>query len=485
MVLALLAPPVASVGSSLPPPPLDEGVRGGPANLADPGAWDDATAAERRRTLARAQRIRRTALEMGFAPLAPPPPVRPELVELGRMLAFDPELSGNRDIACMTCHSPGLGTGDGRRLSIGTGGTGLGPERRLAGGVTIGRNSPPLFNLHASQSLFLDGRVALGDDGYLTPAGGALTDVMTQAFEFGALSALPLFPVLARDEMRGFGGNELATLPSDDPPAVWDALMGRLRSVPGYVRLFESAYPGVEMEDMTFAHAANAIAGFIVSELASTSTPWDAFLAGDLSALTPSQLAGADRFLELACSECHSGPALTDGEFHNVALAQIGPGLGDGVGGRDDYGRYRVTGDPDQMYAFRTPPLRNVELTAPYGHGGQFQELSDFVAHYGDSAAKLREYGGELSSGLVPLDNADAVLATRDPLLDGVELSPEVVAQLTEFMRALTDPAARELSSLAPPAVPSGLPVAGLEEGGTSDALGSREDVAGAFAGWR
>lgn len=479
MVLALLAPPAASVGSSLLAPPA---ASAGSSLLTPPAAATSSTLGQA--TLA-ARRVRETAIEMGFAPLSPPPAVRPELVELGRMLAFDPELSGNRDIACMTCHSPHHGTGDGLRLSIGTGGSGLGPSRQVAGGVTIGRNSPALFNLHASQPLFLDGRVALGDDGYHTPARETLTDEMTATFEFGALSALPLFPVLARDEMRGFGGNELAALPSDDPRSIWDALMDRLRAIPGYVRLFESAYPGIAMEDMTFAHAANAIAGFLVSDLSFIGSPWDAFLAGDLGALTLAQLDGADRFLELACSECHSGPALTDGEFHNVALAQVGPGLGDGPDGRDDYGRFRVTGDPDQRYAFRTPALRNVELTAPYGHAGQFADLSDFVAHYGDSADKLRGYGGELPAGLAPLDNEDAILATRDPLLDGVELSPETVAQLTEFMRALTDPAARELSSLVPRAVPSGLPVAGVGTTGASGAPGSAEDVAAAFAGGR
>ncbi len=435
--LALLVPPAASVAT------------GGLAGGAPPDSLH-----------AQAWRVRQTALDRGFAPLPAAPLVRPELVELGRMLAFDPILSGNRDISCMTCHHPSTGTGDGLRLSIGTGGVGLGPDRRNAAGLTIGRNSPALFNLQASHPLFLDGRVGLDAGGYHTPVGPLLTDDMASTLEFGAPSALPLIPVLSRDEMRGYGSNELAALPSDDAAAIWAGLMARLGQVPAYVRLFEAAYPGEDFESMTFAHASNAIAGFLLADLSFSDTPWDRFLAGDLDALSSPQLDGAERFLDLACSECHSGPALTDGEFHNVALAQIGPGLGDGPRGNDDYGRFRVTGDPADRYAFRTPALRNVELTAPYGHAGQFLDLSEFVAHYGDSAAGLRAYVDEPMPGLAPLHNADAVLATRDELLDGVELSDEDVAKLTAFMLALTDDAARDLTYLVPASVPSGLPVA-------------------------
>lgn len=443
-ILALLVPPAASIGSQ-------------PAAAAQTPSEE-------------ARRVRDLALERGFAPLPPPPEVRPVLVELGRALAFDPILSGNRDISCMTCHHPALGTGDGLRLSIGAGGVGVGPSRRQAAGLTIGRNSPPLYNLHATAALFLDGRLALGEDGYHAPDGVTLPDDEIADFEFGPLSALPLFPVLARDEMRGYGGNELAALPADEPRAIWAAIMDRLARIPKYVRLFERAYPTQRFEEMTFGHAANAIAGFIASELALADTPWDRFLAGDAGALSPSQRLGAELFLNLACSECHSGPVLTDGEFHNVALAQIGPGLGNGPLGDDDYGRYRVTGDPSDRYAFRTPALRNVELTAPYGHAGQFLDLSDFIAHYGDSADGLRAYGDDLPQGLAPLQNFDAILETRDELLDGVKLTERDVTLLTQFMLALTDPAARDLSHLVPASVPSGLPVA-------------RVDVAGTFAG--
>jgi hypothetical protein len=76
------------------------------------------------------------------------------------------------------------------------------------------------------------------------------------------------------------------------------------------------------------------------------------------------------------CADCHSGTFQTDLEFHAIGIPQIGPGFG-GVGfqGREDFGREGVTGDPEDRYKFRTPSLRNVALTAPYGHDGFYRTL--------------------------------------------------------------------------------------------------------------
>ena len=186
----------------------------------------------------------------------------------------------------------------------------------------------------------------------------------------GRLSALPLFPVLSREEMRAATGNELADIKDKSPQQVWEALMMRLGKIPEYRRMFEAAYPGTKFGDMTFAHASNAIAGFMIQRFAFNDSPWDRFLAGDDNALTDLQLRGAKDFMSARCSICHNGPALTDNKFHNVAVAQIGPGEGDGPDGRDDFGRMRVTGVGAERYAFRTPPLRNVALTGPWGHDG-------------------------------------------------------------------------------------------------------------------
>lgn len=411
-----------------------------------------------------ADRVRALAAARGVGPLPPPPSVRPALVELGRALVFDPILSGNRDIACMSCHAPRFAMGDARRLPIGQGGTGLGPARTHPQGRLVPRNAPPLFNLHVLSSFFWDGRIAPDEKGRFRHSIGPLVpEDMAGVFEFGALSAVGLLPVLSRAEMRGTSGNELAAIPDGQPGRVWRAIMRRLGSIPEYRALFEAAYPGTPFRRMTFAYATNAMAGFLTAELAFDDSPWDRFLAGEDDALDAMQLEGARIFMEIRCSECHNGAAFTDGAFHNVALAQLGPGMGDGPSGHDDFGRERVTGNAADRYAFRTTPLRNVELTGPYGHAGQFASLHDFVDHYSESGRKLRDYD---ASRLEPpldatvLDNADHILATRDPIIDGVELDPETVDALTAYLLALTDPAARELTRLIPERVPSGLPVA-------------------------
>jgi cytochrome c peroxidase len=410
-----------------------------------------------------AAEVRQLAAGRGITPLQRPAPVRNALVQLGQALAFDKVLSGNRDISCMTCHLPGLGVGDQRSLSIGQGATGLGLDRVHPQGAFIPRNAPAAFNLHAVQPLFWDGRVFQEAGSVMhTPASDKVTVEMERVFEFGTLSALPLFPVLSRPEMRADGGNELAEIPDTDEPTIWAALMRRLGDIPQYRRMFERAYPGQRFDDMTFAHASNAIAGFLTDKLAFNNSPWDRFLAGDDRALTDVQLAGAMNFMSARCSLCHNGPAFTDDQFHNVALAQFGPGTGDGPDGRDDFGRMKVTGNALERYAFRTTPLRNVELTGPWGHNGAFVDLRAFVDHYSESDLKLRNYdAGQLEPLLrgTVLATFEEILATRDTLLDGVVFTPQQVDEVAEFMKALTDPAARHVRQLTPGRVPSGLPV--------------------------
>src|SRR3569832_249382 len=120
--------------------------------------------------------VRQLAAGRGVVPLPPRPYVRPALSRLGQALAFDKILSGTRDISCMTCHLPAFATGDDRSVSIGQGGTGLGPGRSHPGGVFIPRNAPALFNMSAMRHLFWDGRVEVDARGtFHTPAGAQLT----------------------------------------------------------------------------------------------------------------------------------------------------------------------------------------------------------------------------------------------------------------------------------------------------------------------
>ncbi|MEP6620452.1 MAG: cytochrome c peroxidase [bacterium] len=413
--------------------------------------------------------VRKLAASRGVFAMPVPPHVRPALVHLGQMLAFDPILSGNRNIACMTCHLASLGTGDGRSLSIGEGGTDFGPSRTHARGVFIPRNAPPLFNLGAMRHLFWDGRVEVDDRGRMhTPAGSAVTPAMEGAFEFGPVSAIGMFPVTNRAEMRGRLGkevatNELAPIGDEDFAGIWSAIMRRLGAIPEYRTMFAAAYPGERFEDMTFAHASNAIGGFLVDQLTFANSPWDRFLAGDGRALTQRQLDGAGTFLTLKCSLCHVGSTFSDEKFHDVAVAQIGPGEGDGGSARDDFGRMRVTGATADRYLFRTTPLRNVELTGPYGHDGAIASLRAFVDHYSESDKKLLAFDPtslEPSLRLTMLPTTLDILAQRDTIIRGVVLTPALVDKLMDYMLALTDPASRNLSHIVPPQVPSKLPMA-------------------------
>ena len=407
--------------------------------------------------------VRQLAAGRGVVALPPTPYVRPALARLGQALAFDKILSGNRDISCTTCHLPEFATGDGRSLSIGQGGVGIGPGRRMPSGIFIPRNAPPLFNVWAMRHLFWDGRVETTQHGHLsTPAGRQLTREMGRVMEFGPASALAMFPVGNRDEMRAYSGNELAAIPDSDNTAIWAGIMRRIGRIPEYRRMFEEAYPGQRFEHMTFAHASNAIGAFMVDKLTFANTPWDRFLAGRDNALTPKQLQGAQTFLTLKCSICHNGSTFSDEKFHDVAMVQFGPGKGNGPSLHDDFGRMNITGLESDKYLFRTTPLRNVELTGPYGHDGAIGTLQAFIEHYSESDLKLLAFDPmqldpELRNTLLP--NSADILAQRDTLLKGVVLTPALVGQLMDYMSALTDDRARDLRHLTPRRVPSGLPV--------------------------
>ena len=122
----------------------------------------------------------------------------------------------------------------------------------------------------------------------------------------------------------------------------------------------------------------------------------------------------------------------------------------------------RVTGSAADRYLFRTTPLRNVELTGPYGHDGAITTLRAFIEHYSESDIKLRTFDPSplepaLRATVIP--TTDAILAQRDPLLAGVVLTPELLNALMDYMGTLTDDAARDLTRLVPPRVPSRLPV--------------------------
>ncbi|PRY25322.1 cytochrome c peroxidase [Aliiruegeria haliotis] len=417
----------------------------------------------------------------------PPPPVtdemyrqvNPALVDVGHLLFWDPILSGNRNISCATCHHPRFGTSDGVSLSLGEGGTGLGPDRvpdpDNMPEQRIPRNAPALFNLGAEEftTLFHDGRIQADPsqpNGIRTP----LDQEMVRGFS-GILSAQTMFPVLSQDEMAGhYGENEVSkAIRSGRLTGIggaWDLIAARVRAIPDYQQAFEAALPEVAAgRPVAFTDISNAIADFITVEWRSDDSAFDRHLRGE-AALQDAALAGMELFYgEAGCSTCHSGPFLTDHDFHAMGVPQFGPGKAERFENHArDEGRFRVTGREEDRYAFLTPSLRNVAKTAPYGHTGSHRDLAAFVAFHANPAAAqsdfdrnqpvLQDFDGKpIWSSLDDKAEVGRISTTLDAI--PVDLSAEDVSAIVAFLNSLTDEQSVSGRLGIPKSVPSGLPI--------------------------
>ena len=408
------------------------------------------------------------------------PPAAPAEIELGHLLFYDPVLSGNRNISCATCHHPDFATSDGLSLGIGEGGVGLGPDRRAdpenPPEQRIPRNSTALFNMGATALtvMFHDGRIEVDPSrpsGLRTPLG----EEMVQGFD-SLLSAQTMFPVLSPDEMAGhYQENAVAKAVRQGritgPDGAWDLISQRVAAIPAYAEMFAAAYPEIAAgRPIAFTDISNAIAAFVAWEWRADDSPFDRYLRGE-GALPPRAAEGMALFHGAAgCSECHSGKLLSDMDFHAMGQPQIGPGKVERFETHQrDIGRMRVTGRAEDAYAFRTPPLRNVARTGPWGHAGAYADLAAFIRHHADPAAGLARYAG--GAVLPALDGiADDWAVLRSDALRGeiaqavagraaVALTEAEIAALVAFLESLTDPASLAGRLGIPDAVPSGLPV--------------------------
>ncbi len=401
-------------------------------------------------------------------------------VELGRLLFFDKILSGNRNISCASCHHPLAGTADGLSLPVGEGGAGLAATRDTGGESSpvmerVPRNAPAVFNLGAREfeTMFHDGRVQANPDhpsGFDSPAGDDLPAGLDSA-----LAVQAMFPVTSATEMAGQPGENAVAdaAAASDLKGVWNLLADRLAGIDGYATRFVSVFEDISApEQITYAHAANAIAAFEAAAWRFDNSPFDRHLRGDHRAMSQSQKRGMGLFYRRGgCSDCHSGKFQTDHRFHALAVPQLGPGKGDGPG-YEDYGRERVTANPADRYRFRTPPLRNVAVTGPWGHDGAFKTLRAAVEHHLDALASLATWD-RTQVTLPSRTDLDAVdfLAMDDPLviealaeaceIEAVWLTRAQIDDLMDFLAiGLTDPAVHQMGTVdIPPRVPSGLPI--------------------------
>jgi len=422
------------------------------------------------------KKLRAALAANNITPIAPPPSVSPEMFELGEALFYDKILSGTRDVACATCHAPQHASADGRALNIGIHGTGLGPAR--TGGMVGGRHSQPLFNLHLLPgNLTIDGKVEL-IDGLVSPLGlgtGFIPFPVQQLLGFDVVNTQAILPIATGQEMLGFpdptDNNEVGDCTPFDLGCIWGAYMARILAVPEYVALFAAAFPNTPPAQFNITQVGVAIGSYEYAAFAFDDSPWDRFVAGDDDAISKSAMRGALTFFDPNkgnCVSCHSGNNFTDLKFHKTLTPMFGPGgtvpAGDGPGGLDDFGRMRNSHNAADKYAWRTPPLRGIELTAPYGRLGQYTELEDQILHYIDPTQALLDYDitqletPELHSTL--LDTTQAILANGvAPLMSTVHITPADVPDLIAFLYSLTDDAERDMNHLVPATVPSGLPV--------------------------
>ncbi len=338
-------------------------------------------------------------------------PQTPEKIELGRLLFYDPVLSGNKDVACATCHHPSNGYAEYRDLSIGVNGRGFGSSREFNKPNDIPfvkRNAQTILN-----SAF-NGMDIYND--YDPENAPMFWDVRSKSLESQSLE-----PLLAMEEMRGkrFTKEEILA-----------EVTTRLKNIPEYVSLFEEAFIN-EQEPINTENLAKAMAAF-ERTLITNNSRFDQYLKGDSEAISLSEKEGFKVFNEAGCGNCHNGAMFSDFKPHvlgvptNPKLSTFDKGIG-------------------EEYGFRTASLRNLRFTAPYMHNGQFNTLKEVLEFYEDIA------GGKEKHPEVKKDQ-------YDPLINDLRLSVKDMGPILSFLNSLND---EDFDKKVPHRVPSGLPVGG------------------------
>ncbi|MFT5884839.1 MAG: cytochrome c peroxidase [Arcticibacterium sp.] len=344
------------------------------------------------------------------APFPKDNPFSEPKAQLGKLLFFDPILSGNKDVACATCHHPEFGFAESLEVSIGVNGLGLGSRRkfRLPNDIPlVKRNSQTILNT-AFNGL-------KNKKTYHPDVAPMFWDLRAESLEMQALEPLKAF-----EEMRGHGFSEENIIPES---------VRRIKTIPEYRKLFKDAFPiSPEISEQTLA---KAIATY-ERTLIANNTRFDQYMRGDQTALSANELLGLNAFLKSGCTKCHNGPMFSDFEPHALAVID-NERLG-----------YSDTG-LDSTYAFRTPSLRNLRFTAPYMHSGKIRTLKQVLEFYEDLS------GGKLKNPQVRPNQLD-------PLIHDLNVNFKDISLIVEFLNTLND---QDFDKSMPEKVPSGLPVGG------------------------
>ncbi|WP_296424451.1 cytochrome c peroxidase [Yoonia sp.] len=403
-------------------------------------------------------------------------PTDVDQARIGQLLFYDKILSGNKNISCGTCHHHDHSGSDGLPLGIGEGGAGVGPDRTPGTGADrvrkrIPRNAPSLWNLghNSVRVLFHDGRLSRSDiygNGFDSPA----EEWLPQGLD-NLLAAQALFPIVAQFEMAGNPReNEIAGAIHNRIDTAWPIIAKRVRIIPEYGQMFVQAFDHIEKPgDVSIVEIGNALGAFIAREWQSHDSPYDAWLTG--TPLPPDAERGRQLFFNNRCASCHAGPLFTDQAFHALGLPAFGPGRTRAFDPLPrDVGRMVKTNLLSDAYRFRTPSLRNVALTAPYGHNGAFATLQRMIRHHGDPVGSRAAWQPRMvalpdipwlaaSDFAIRADTREMARQVQALDIQPIRLSDEEIADLVTFLHALTGETARDRPMGRPDTVPSGLPV--------------------------
>ena len=302
-------------------------------------------------------------------------PFSQEKSKLGKTLFFDPRLSVSGQIACASCHNPELAWTDNSTRSFGH-------DRQ-----TGARNSMTILNSGFAHSLFWDGRASSLEDQARFPIGDPL-------------------------EM-----NEKLNIAVD-----------KIAEIEGYKPLFEAAFGNdtISLERIQFA-----IATF-ERTVNSYKTRFDKFVEGDSTKLNNQEVLGLHVFRTKGrCINCHNTPYFSDNQFHNDGQTLFGTK-------DEDFGRYNVTKNMDDIGKIRTPTLREVARTGPWMHNGHFPSLLDVVQFYnlGNPAVVQKKYLGKGRDSLIP---------ENSPILKKLDLEKNEIEALIAFMETLSSSRGRTL----------------------------------------